>query len=89
MIGGGFISNMRSSIRNNRNLLHDKKSPVYFKRKVEFHQRDSRQASKEEKDQLKAVFNDRKSLQNKKMILWLVIFFIFYSILTVGLIYFF
>lgn len=87
MSGGGFISSMRSSIRNNRNLLRDKKSPVYFKRKAEFHQRDSIQVSKEEKDRLQAVFNDRKSLQNKKMLLGLAIFFISYSLLIAGLIY--
>lgn len=89
MIGGGFISNMRSSIRNNRNLLREKRSPLHLKRKSEFHQRDSRQASKKEKDQLKAVFKDRKSLQNKKLLLGLTIFFILYSLLIVGLIYFF
>lgn len=89
MIGSGFISSMRSSIRNNRNLLREKKSSIYVKQKTEFRQKESIQVSKEEKDRLKEVFNDQKSRQNKKMLLVLTIFFILYSLLIAGLIYFF
>ena len=71
--GGGFISNMQSSLRNNKNQLRDRKESSYRKLKLNLEGKAGKELSKEEKLRLKEILESRRKRKNRKMLYSLVI----------------
>lgn len=71
--GGGFISNMQSSLRNNKNQLRDRKESSFRKLKLDLKQKAGKELSEEEKLRLKETLESKKRLKNRKMLYSLVI----------------
>ena len=88
MSGGGFISNMQSSIRNNKNQLREKKALSSKKRNLDIEQKQTRQLTEKEKAQLKDALNTRRKQENKKLLLILAISFVIAASLIIGFLYF-
>ena len=71
--GGGFISNMQSSLRNNKNQLRDRKESSFRKLKLNLEGKAGKELSKEEKLRLKEILESRRKRKNRKMLYSLVI----------------
>jgi len=82
--GGGFMSNMQSTIRNNKNQLRDKKALSSKKRNLDIEQKETRPLTQTEKDQLKDALNTRRKQENRKLLLILAISFVIAASLIIG-----
>ena len=82
--GDGFMSNMQSTIRNNKNQLRDKKALSSKKRNLDIEQKETRPLTQTEKDQLKDALNTRRKQENRKLLLILAISFVIAASLIIG-----
>ena len=67
------MSNMQSSLRNNKNQLRDRKESSYRKLKLNLEGKAEKELSKEEKLRRKEILESRRKRKNRKMLYSLVI----------------